>query len=245
MRNKAKWIVIAVVLLTISGLVGNTLAAEIGNGKDKENTTISVADLLDSAIYDTEVTVYGTVSMLGEVFCPCFELTSGGETVTVWYDLMVEDDGTQVPAASIAGIENGDLVVVTGELKSTGGELPGGTFWAFNITKPGAVEPDMVQVPAPIDGIDIWIAESWPPQYFLHVMSGLPNGCAEFDSYNVVRKGDTIRVEVLNLEPADGDTACTEEYRTIEHTIPLGSDFESGKTYTVVVNGVTETFVSQ
>ena len=34
---------------------------------------------------------------------------------------------------------------------------------------------------------------------------------------------------------------CAEIYKTVETRIPLGSDFETGKMYTVEVNDVTET----
>jgi hypothetical protein len=103
----------------------------------------------------------------------------------------------------------------------------------------------MVTVPAPIESVRIIVAESFPPQYFLLVKSGLPNGCIRFDGYEVVREGDTIRVTVTNLEPADRNTVCTEMYGTVDSNIPLGSDFEPGKTYTVLVNDVTEVFVAQ
>jgi hypothetical protein len=63
-----------------------------------------VSELLESPEYDTEVKVYGQVSLLGEMLCPCFELTSGGKTVLVWYGLMVEDDGTERPAVSMGDI---------------------------------------------------------------------------------------------------------------------------------------------
>ncbi len=46
---------------------------------------------MTKAQYDTEVVIYGEVSLLGDLFCPCFELTSGGEQVMIWYDLVVED----------------------------------------------------------------------------------------------------------------------------------------------------------
>jgi len=46
---------------------------------------INVSELLDSPVYDTEVTVYGDVSALGELFCPCFALTSDGKRLEVWY----------------------------------------------------------------------------------------------------------------------------------------------------------------
>jgi hypothetical protein len=63
-----------------------------------------------------------------------FELASGGRTVQVWYDLMVENDGTERPAVNGEGINNGDRVVVTGELKGEGGtHYSKGDFWATAI----------------------------------------------------------------------------------------------------------------
>lgn len=104
---------------------------------------------------------------------------------------------------------------------------------------------ETVRVPAPIDEVEIRVLESFPPQYVLYVVSGLPSGCAKFDEYEVERDGDTIHVKVWNLMPADDDVACTMIYGTVEHNINLGSDFESGKTYTVHVNDVTKTFTAQ
>jgi len=110
-------------------------------------------------------------------------------------------------------------------------------------TKPK--EPEMIEVLAPIDGVEILVAESFPPQYFAEIESGLRNGCARFDRYEVEREGETITITVTNLEPADKDIACTEEYRTVMSNVPLGSDLDPGRTYTVLVNDVTETFVTQ
>jgi hypothetical protein len=101
----------------------------------------------------------------------------------------------------------------------------------------------LVEALAPIESVEIQVAESWPPQYFLLVVSGLPNGCAQFGRYEKTQDGDVIRVEIINLERVN--TVCTEEYRTVETNIPLGSDFKPGATYTVQVNDVTETFVTQ
>lgn len=103
----------------------------------------------------------------------------------------------------------------------------------------------MKSVPAPIDAVDIRVMESFPPQYMLHVVSGLPSGCARFERYVVDRKGDTIEVTVTNLVPADENVVCTAIYGQVESNIPLGSDFQSGKTYTVKVNDVIKTFVAQ
>ncbi len=103
----------------------------------------------------------------------------------------------------------------------------------------------MVEVAAPIDQVDIRVAESNPPQYSLHVVSGLPNGCVTFDRYEVDRQDDTIMVKVINLEPGDKGVICTEVYGRVEHNIALGTDFVSGRTYAVLVNDVKKTFVPQ
>jgi hypothetical protein len=100
--------------------------------------------------------------------------------------------------------------------------------------------------PARIESVEIVIAESWPPQYFVQVVSVQPDGCHEFDGYTVEREEEAIRIEVLNRVPANLDElACTLAIQMTESNIPLGTDFESGATYTVTVNGVTRTFEAQ
>ena len=94
---------------------------------------MKVSQLLGNPVYDTKVEIYGEVSLLGELFCPCFELTSGGKKVLVWYGLMVEDDGTERSPVSVEGIENGDRIIVTGELKKVGNHSSFNDFWAIDI----------------------------------------------------------------------------------------------------------------
>ena len=122
----------------------------------------------------------------------------------------------------------------------TGGELPP----ASAIPTP-TVDDRMVEVPAPIDDIFINVAESDPPQYFLEVTAGLPNGCVTYKDFEVVREIEVIRVTVTNLEPADGLRACTMIYGINQITVPLGSDFEPGEEYTVIVNDVGHTITAQ
>ena len=99
----------------------------------EENLT--VAELLENPVYDKLVKIHGEVSLLGELFCPCFELTSGGQKVQVWYDLMVENDGTERPPTNMHEFNNGDKVIVIGELKGEGGtHYSKGDFWASDIT---------------------------------------------------------------------------------------------------------------
>ena len=111
---------------------------------------------------------------------------------------------------------------------------------------PRPVPADMDKVVAPIESVEIHIAESFPPQYFVEVVSGLPNGCVEFHSYEESRSGNDILVAVYNLEPKPSQQiACAEIYRTHRFSIPLGTDFQSSETYTVKVNETTEAFVAE
>ena len=109
------------------------------------------------------------------------------------------------------------------------------------------ISEGMVKVPAPIESVDIAVAESHPPQYFAHIVSGLPNGCVEFYGYEETRSGDTINITVTNLEPGPSSPAmaCAAIYLTQETSVALGKDFESGKEYTVKVNEFVESFVAQ
>ena len=108
----------------------------------------------------------------------------------------------------------------------------------------GLSEPATVAVLAPIDDLEIIIAESFPPQYFLRIVSGLPNACHKFNGYVVERAGKSIEVTVTNTMPAEV-RACAEVYGMVETNVALGTDFESGESYTVSVNGVTESFEAQ
>jgi hypothetical protein len=99
-------------------------------------------------------------------------------------------------------------------------------------------------VRAPIDGLDVLVLESSPPQYMLNIKAGLPSGCAQKHSHAVTRAGDTITVTVLNSMPT-GNPICTMIYGSYELNINLGSDFASGSTYTVRVNDEVTTFKAQ
>jgi len=87
-------------------------------------------------------------------------------------------------------------------------------------TEPTPSEPAMVEVPAPIQEVVINIAESFPPQYFVAVKSGLPNACYEFNGYSISRDGETVRITVTNLKP-EKPMECAEIYRTMESNIAL------------------------
>ena len=123
---------LALSLLLIGVAVGGATAWANGgeNRNDTPEEALSVAELLDNPVYDTAVPIQGEVTLLGELFFPCFVLVSGGATIQVWYGLMVKDDGTEMPPVSVEGIENGDWIIVTGELRLSTGIAPSKTFWA-------------------------------------------------------------------------------------------------------------------
>lgn len=101
-------------------------------------------------------------------------------------------------------------------------------------------------VPAPIDELEMIVRESAPPQYAVRVVSGLPNGCAEFNEAKIAgRTGTTIEIEVTNTIPSDPDLICTAIYGTHEEIIELGSDFDSGTDYVVKVNDEELKFTAQ
>jgi hypothetical protein len=114
---------------------GLALVAGCLSESREAGAALNVSELLESPVYDTQVKVYGEVSLLGELLCPCFELTSGGGTVLLWYGLMVEDDGTEWPSVNVESIKNGDRVIVTGELKTEGTHRSHNDFWASRIEK--------------------------------------------------------------------------------------------------------------
>jgi hypothetical protein len=103
-------------------------------GQQKPEGTLTAAELLSEPIYNTEVKIWGRVDGLGELQCSCFFLISGRESIQVWYDTMVENEGTVRPAVSVVGIRNGDKVIVTGELKGEGGiHYSKDNFWVKSI----------------------------------------------------------------------------------------------------------------
>ena len=99
----------------------------------KPEGALSVAELLENPIYDTPTRVYGKVSALRELACTCFFLQSEEGNLHVWYDTMVEDNGALRPSVNVDVINNGDWVVVIGELKSGGDHYSLNDFWLSQI----------------------------------------------------------------------------------------------------------------
>lgn len=96
---------------------------------------MTVAGLLANPVYHEEIQVSGQVKGLGEVMCTCFELVDGDQSITVWYDSILNADGSPWPAVGVEGIQNGDQVVVTGEFNRPGEFAGANDLWATAIEK--------------------------------------------------------------------------------------------------------------
>ena len=112
---------------------------------------------------------------------------------------------------------------------------------AIPTAPPGATR----RVRAPIDAAEMIVRESFPVQYAVRIVSGLPSGCHTFDGAEVTRNGTEITIAVWNRVPSDARIACTAIYGTHEEIVELGSDFRSGVVYHVAVNDLALTFTAQ
>jgi inhibitor of cysteine peptidase len=72
------------------------------------------------------------------------------------------------------------------------------------------------------------------------VKGDFPDACTSIGTVNQRREGNTIYVELMTTRPAD--MACAQVITPFEHNIPLDVVGLPAGTYTVDVNGVTETF---
>ena len=109
------------VILLIAFLISTWVLSSCSPEPPRPDGTLTSAELLADPVYDTPIKVYGQVTGLGEFECKCFALKSGDAQIYVWFDMMVEEDGNPTPPTrtqvDVEEIENGDWVVVTGELK--------------------------------------------------------------------------------------------------------------------------------
>lgn len=116
------------------------------------------------------------------------------------------------------------------------------------VVEPGSPEPsdpalspppeDVVEQLAPIVAVDLAVAESYPPQYFVSITSAQPDGCNRFSRYELTREGTAIEISVWNTVPRNlAVVLCLAVYGETETNVALGSDFEPGQIYTIAVNG--------
>lgn len=97
----------------------------------------------------------------------------------------------------------------------------------------------VVDALAPIESVQLLVLESYPEQFVVQVISGLPSGCATFSHTEVSQDGTDIKISVYNSVPDPDELAaiaCAAIYGIHDENVSLGSDFERGTTYSVYVN---------
>ena len=150
----------------------------------------------------------------------------------------VQNPATQEPAPLPATPARKPATHEPGLQPETPVRIPAAGEPAGKTETPAPSQPEMVEAPAPIDGVEIEMSQDDPPRYALNIDSGLPGGCVQFGSYAVSQDGNSINVTVTNLEPAS-PKPCTTIYGQHRGQVDLGSGFTPGETYTVAVNGET------
>ena len=161
----------------------------------------------------------------------------GGEAVKT------QPTGTPRPATAVA-----TRPVVTRPALTSAATVPTGASAPANpaATVPAtALPPGKVLEPAPIDEAEMIVGESFPPQYAVRVVSGVPSGCHTFAGTSVSRNGAEITIAVSNSRPSDPAIACTQIYGMHEQIVQLGSDFQAGTPYRVTVNDRMIDFTAQ
>ena len=96
-------------------------------------------------------------------------------------------------------------------------------------------------VESPIHEVELLTLESYPVQRQLRVVAGWPtgSGCSAANGYALVRPYDElIEVTLTHHALVDPNIACTADHPYVETIIPLGSAFEEGVLYSVLLNDV-------
>ncbi len=114
---------------------------------------------------------------------------------------------------------------------SCGNEGPGGTGTP-------AGNGSMTTAPLQIHGVDVLIAESYPPRVSVKVNGIIPDSCTKAREPVVSRDGSTFTITIIGERPTG--VACAQIISPYDQSIEIGT-LDPGS-YTVVVNGVRKNF---
>lgn len=99
---------------------------------------------------------------------------------------------------------------------------------------------EVITKTAVINDVQIVFLESWPLQARAQISGELGDGCTEVGTIDSRREGDTFFVMVETVRPAEA--VCTQQLKMLDESVALDIEGLPAGTYTVDVNGVTETF---
>ena len=91
-----------------------------------------------------------------------------------------------------------------------------------------------------IDSVEVLIRESYPVQVSVSVKGNLSDACTSIDKIDTTRDGNTFNIGITTARPADA--VCAQVLTPFEQNIDLDVRGLKKGTYTVNVNGTTQTF---
>jgi hypothetical protein len=106
--------------------------------------------------------------------------------------------------------------------------------------EPKPTSEEVIQGKAVVEEIDTQILESFPVQVHVLARGYLPDGCTEIDEIEQARSGQAFQVTITTVRPADA--LCTEALVPFEEVVALDVLGLQAGTYTVDVNGITDSF---
>ncbi len=155
-----------------------------------------------------------------------------------------------VPPPAPWGAPCDEHLIELDEVADLNGKLEAGVSYTVSVngvvtnsfSRPSPDFPHSVIEPADVIEAEVQTIESGMPQYNLRVAYGIPagSGCSQENGYRVSRREPGIvEVKVTYHGVAQGGepVICITDYPVTEVIIPLGSDFEAGQDYAVIVNG--------
>jgi hypothetical protein len=102
------------------------------------------------------------------------------------------------------------------------------------------IEGAVTYAEAVVESIQILMLESFPLQVHVAVQGSLPDSCARIYEITQDRDGNTFNVLIMTISPIDQE--CTDAEVPFQENIPLDVYGLPAGTYTVNVNGMTDTF---
>ncbi len=101
--------------LSVIGAIA-IVAGPTRGGDQTPAGVVTVRELLRQPDELSPVAVYGEIAPGERPLCPCFRLQSGGDSMVVWYDLVLEDDSSGSAYSEVRGLDDGDRVIVVGSV---------------------------------------------------------------------------------------------------------------------------------
>jgi inhibitor of cysteine peptidase len=99
----------------------------------------------------------------------------------------------------------------------------------------------LIQAWAPVETVDIQILESLPVQIIVIAKGTFPDGCGQLGKINTVQSGNKFTI-TIGRKSIDEQMMCTQALVPFEKRIALNVKGLKAGTYSVNVNGISQSF---